>query len=286
MSIFTGSAAFQGIFLPRGGIVKLVDALEHAVRQYGGEIATRSPVKKITISNGKANGVILQNGEAISAHQVVSNVDALTTFFTMVGEEHLPSAYAKQLKQLDVAHSAFNVFLGVKGEGLHLEEMAPTIFVYPDYDLDGIYDAMMRGEIEKASFCIGIPTLVNRSMAPEGHHVLIVYVPIPYHLSGVDWMQDKEEFTRRVINMVEKVIPGLRKNIVVTEAATPQTLIRYTGNTGGAVAGWSFTPEVDLRRPQNKTPIDGLYLAGHWTVPGPGTGSAMLSGFITASLIQ
>ena len=123
-------------------------------------------------------------------------------------------------------------------------------------------------------------------MAPEGHHIITIYVPTPYSIKGIDWNEKKQEFIRRLIDVTEKVIPGLKKNIVLTESATPETLLRYTGNTNGSVGGWAYTPEADFSRPPNKTPIEGLFLAGHWTFPGVGTSSVMQSGWLTGSMVN
>lgn len=168
---------------------------------------------------------------------------------------------------------------------LGLQGLAPATCCFPGYDPDEQYLATEKGEIERASFWIGIPTLTNPLMAPEGHHLIVLYVPVPYRLEGIDWRRGKQDYTQRVINMAERAIPGLRKNVVFVDAASPDTLVRYTGNSQGAVAGWACTPEADALRPANTTPIEGLFLAGHWTVPGPGTGSVTHSGWLAASLI-
>ena len=60
----------------------------------------------------------------------------------------------------------------------------------------------------------------------------------------------------------------------------------YSLNPGGAVYGYANLPSTHtIFRPQQRTPIPGLYLAGAWTFPGPGFGGAMTSGYMAASLI-
>ncbi len=285
VSAFTASVVFNGAFLPVGGIRTLVDALEETIRGHGGEIRESAPVQTISVRDGRVTGVLLESGEEIRAETVVSNADARTTFLSMIGREALPENLRAQLDKARPMCSAFNVFLGVKAEGLGLEEMAPAICLLPDYDLDGQYEAMQRGDMERNNAWIGIPTLTNPFMAPDGHHLVVLYATLPYRLAGISWKDKKKDFVERMIDRTEQAIPGLRKNIVLVDAATPDTLVRYTGNMEGAVAGWECSPEVDALRPPNQTPIDGLYLAGHWTAPGPGTGSVMQSGLIAASLI-
>jgi len=67
---------------------------------------------------------------------------------------------------------------------------------------------------------------------------------------------------------------------------TPLDLQRDKGNAEGAFAGWSFAPEQLSRgRPFQRTPVPGLYLAGHWTTPSAGVPWVMLSGYNTAAMV-
>jgi prolycopene isomerase len=109
---------------------------------------------------------------------------------------------------------------------------------------------------------------------------------VPYRPEGItDWKEKKEQYTEKLIGLAESIIPGLKSQIVVKEAATPDTLIRFTSNNKGAVGGWDYTPDSDANRPGNKTPIEGLWLTGHWTFPGVGVHNVIQSGCLTASLI-
>ena len=286
LSALNASLFSEGNYLPRDGINHLVKLLEGTIRERGGEISLNSPVKKIVIKDSKVWGVVLERGEKIDGNAVVSNVDATTTFFQMVGEEYLSTNFALQLKKLKPSLSAFSVFLGIKDEVTIPQELAATNLIYPDYDSAGQYQRILQGKIEKVPYCLAIPTLVTPSLAPQGHHVINLCTHLPYRPEGItNWKEKKEEYTERFITMAEKVIPGLRKQIVVKEAATPDTLLRYTSNREGALGGWAYTPETDAGRPFNKTPIEGLWLTGHWTFPGVGIHGVITSGYLTASMI-
>jgi len=64
------------------------------------------------------------------------------------------------------------------------------------------------------------------------------------------------------------------------------TIERYTLNCRRSFTGWAMTPEQTFRKgmPQ-KGPIDHLYLAGAWTVPGGGQSACLGSGHKAAQLI-
>ena len=83
----------------------------------------------------------------------------------------------------------------------------------------------------------------------------------------------------------ESLIPGLSGHIVVQDAASPLTYERYTLNTMGAAMGWAFSPDMFLKRPDQKTPIGNLYMAGHWTTPGGGVPAVAISGLRAARAI-
>jgi prolycopene isomerase len=91
---------------------------------------------------------------------------------------------------------------------------------------------------------------------------------------------EKERWADILIRRTEEhLIPGLRSMIEVQEAATPLTCRRYTGNTDGAIYG--FEQSMDntfMNRIDNRTPIQGLYLASAWGNPGGGYGGVLRAG--------
>ena len=61
---------------------------------------------------------------------------------------------------------------------------------------------------------------------------------------------------------------------------------RYSMNPLGAIYGYANTPTShSIHRPQPRTTVPGLYLAGAWTFPGAGFTGAMMSGWNTAGLV-
>jgi phytoene dehydrogenase-like protein len=74
--------------------------------------------------------------------------------------------------------------------------------------------------------------------------------------------------------------------VEIVEVATPETLERFTLNSGGATYGWANTVnQVASRRLSHLTPIENLYLSGHWTQPGSNFLRVLVSGIHTASIM-
>jgi prolycopene isomerase len=284
LSAFNASICNHGNYFPAGGITVLVDQLKDAVIRKGGEISFKSKVEKILIRNGRACGVHLAGGDEILSDVVISNIDATATLFHMAGDSHLPSEFISRVKNLQPTLSAFSVYLGIEGKDLP-KNVCVANLVYPDEDMEHQYEAVLKGELESMPWVVSIPTLAVSELALPGHHILSLFAPIPYRLPGMtDWRERKKEYTDRFIRVAGKIFPGLEKRIVVCEAATPDTLVRYTGNREGAL-GWNYTPESITGRPENKSPVPGLWLTGHWTIPGVGVHGAVQSGFITSQAV-
>jgi phytoene desaturase len=275
----------RGYFYPLGGIQTVPDTLVRTLKSYGGEIEYRTFVDRIILEKGKAAGIETRKGKQVRAAQVVSNIAARATLLNLVGEENLPQDFVKTLNRLEISLSSFYVYLGVDIDPRTTGVDAPETIVYETYDNTQEWNRLLKGELAIPCFGIAIPTLVDPSVAPPGKHVVIIMTMAPYNLAGKSWREEKERFARKLIARAEKLIPGLSQHIVVQDAATPLTYERYTLNTMGAAMGWAFSPQMFMKRLEQKTPIPNLYLAGHWTMPGGGVPAVALSGLRAARMI-
>ena len=130
--------------------------------------------------------------------------------------------------------------------------------------------------------------LANRSdptSAPPGKTALVIH-NIRAPLDG--W--EDPDFEKRVadvmIKRAEKKIPGLSKNIEFQEFWSPRTIDRYAMSGADASIGWALTPsQVGPKRMAQETPIQNLYLSGHWTRPALGIIAAVISGLQSARMV-
>src|SRR5688572_31508633 len=83
--------AFRAWGFARGGTGAISESIASAAREAGVEIRTEAPVGRIAVRHGQATGVVLANGDELSADIVLSSVDPRLTFLTFVGERELPS---------------------------------------------------------------------------------------------------------------------------------------------------------------------------------------------------
>src|SRR3712207_1973116 len=89
--------AFRSWGLARGGTGAISNSIADAAREAGAEIRTESPIAKVLVRNGRAVGVVLENGDEIHANVVSSSVDPRLTFMKMVGAEHLPEEFVEDI---------------------------------------------------------------------------------------------------------------------------------------------------------------------------------------------
>src|ERR1700748_1924075 len=72
--------AFRSWGFSRGGTGAISNAIGDAAREAGVEIRMEASVQKIIVKNGRATGVVLENGDEIEADVVSSSVDPNLTF--------------------------------------------------------------------------------------------------------------------------------------------------------------------------------------------------------------
>ena len=280
----------QGVWYPNGGMGTVPQALENAFVEAGGELRLKTEVERIDVQGGTVQGVHTRGGDFFSAQRVVAAINIRRALMELVPEEQR-DIFFKMVHALEYSFSSCLVYLGVE---MDLDHRSFPYFTYiSPQDAQVEYEQLSRGEMpENPTMIITIPTIIDPSLAPAGHHIVRIMTPASYR-SGWGWNDRsryliiKEEMAQRLIRTVEKrYIPGLSAHMKVIEAATPCTLERYTANEGGATYGLAPTPgQFGMGRPANKTPLKGLYLAGHYTRPSHGIVGAALSGRFVADMI-
>src|SRR5438270_5347021 len=79
-------------FFAIGGTGAITQVMAADAKEAGAEIRTSVEVKYVRVSDGAATGVVLANGEEISAKAVISNADPRRTLLTLVDPMHLTPA--------------------------------------------------------------------------------------------------------------------------------------------------------------------------------------------------
>jgi phytoene dehydrogenase-like protein len=274
-------------YYPKGGIQAVPDALAARFIEKGGEIRYRALAEKITVEGGAAKGVTLAGGEAVTADTVISTGDARNTFLNMVGEDRLPKSFALGLRQWRQSESFFYVYLGTDMDLSAAGFDGAPVWYIPD-SVDTKRFPMLGGR----ALGIGMPSLLDPSLAPSGKGIVILgMIASCAHMAGCPVRKDgtndvmykavKEKIVDYMVELAGQAIPGIGDHIEIKFGASPHTFERYTMNYMGASSGWSMAADAQHKLPV-KTPVRGLYLAGHWTMNPGGVPAAFVSGRMTA----
>ena len=90
------------------------------------------------VSEGGAKGVILENGQRISAKVVISNADATQTFQELIGFDKVPPGYRRRLLGMKPSLSAFVAYMATDMD-LRANGAAHETFYYESWDHDQSY---------------------------------------------------------------------------------------------------------------------------------------------------
>lgn len=280
--------SLRTMWMPKGGFQKIAEGLAELFQEAGGTLLTGAEAERLIVTEGRVTGVETKDGRRFTAKAVVSASDARRTFLRMLEPEHVPAGFRQRLNTMQLSPSIFQVHLGTDLDLMpYREEIKRLNFVYSTHDIDKAMDQFKLGNVEDAAYFLYVATFHQPEMAPPGQHSIKLESYTQKHVPGIDWERDKERIAESFIRRTERIIPNLSKHIVAKAIRTPLDLERDTGNSEGAFAGWALTPSMLQRgRLQQRTPVPGLYLAGHWTVPTAGVPWVMLSGYNTAGMVM
>ena len=127
---------------------------------------------------------------------------------------------------------------------------------------------------------------VDPSCAPDGNAVLSVTLGVPPDDNPLS-SEARSRIQEALIDRLVPYVPQLRERIEVASLATPQHFAHYSGAPGGAILGFSSTPQqATLRRLGARTPVPRLLLASGWVRPGSGLSGGLVGGRLAAQRVM
>ena len=297
----------RGAYYPVGGGQVIAARLIEAIRAYGGEVRTQSPVHRIRVENGRVRGVVTGKKNSrpreVDAPVVVSNADLKRTFSELVGEEHWAPETIERIRSLKMAVPLFCTYLGLDVDLAERGMPNSNHFIFADYDIELAYDELDAGQLSSKAMCyITVASLKDPDsshLAPKGYTNLqiMTLAPRDYGVWDVErgpteggryhrdpgYRSRKNEIVERLIDTSQQLIPDLREHIVWKEAATPVSQERFTRSTGGTSYGIEMSlSQAGPMRVGPRTEIEGLFLCGASTPSGPGIAGVMRGGVAAA----
>jgi phytoene dehydrogenase-like protein len=251
------SAHSVGWPIPRGGAVRIADALASVLREAGGTITT---------------GVEVRSLDELPRHRAAL-LDLTPRQVLAVAGDRLRGLYARQLRRYRYGPGTFKLDIVLDGP---IPWRVPELAGAGTVHLGGTFEevaaserAVARGRVHDRPFVlVAQPSRFDGSRAPEGRHVVWAYCHVPNGWDG--------DATDRILGQLERFAPGFRDRIVAQHVLTPTALEAYNPNdVGGDINGglmhWAqFFTRPAVRLDPYSTPDPGIFICSSSTPPGGG----------------
>src|SRR3954468_3043948 len=272
-------------FFAIGGTGAITQAMTAAAKEAGAEIRTSAEVREVCVKDGAATGVVLASGEEINAKAVISNADPRRTLLTLVDPTHLTPDFVMKLQNIRMPGTVAKVNLALsalpKFTSLNADDAAlrGRIHIGPEIDyLERAFDESKYGNFSPHPYLeVTIPSLTDPSLAPNGKHVMSVYMQYaPFKLKNAEWDNQRSALGETVVKTLAEYAPNLPSLVEDGQIITPKDLETTYGLTGGHIFHgelaldqfFTMRPLLDWAR--YRTPIKSLFLCGSGTHPGAG----------------
>src|SRR5262249_21938377 len=145
---------------------------------------TDAPVARIDVRNGKVRGVTLESGEELRAEIVVAATHPKITFCDQIDRAELPPAFVERIEQWKTRSGTVKVNVAVDRlpeftarPGFDPEVHGGTIVLAESLDdVEGAFQDAVAGRPAALPFAdICIPSVFDKTLAPEGKHVVSMF---------------------------------------------------------------------------------------------------------------
>lgn len=287
---------------PPGGGQVIPEWLQHIVSYYQNDLFFRCEVQRVLLDQNRATGVQFSckgKDYTVGAKYVIAATDVETLYARMLPPQTIAARVKEKLKGADLYDSSITISialdctaqaLGFNEELIHLSSTAAD-----PGRADGGYPFL-------SEVSIIAPSLRDPSLAAPGTGTLTIYTPACMsfkenwqtardargnYVRTEAYKQLKKEIGETILQYVEeRVAPGLRSHILFYEVATPVTHWRYTGNKNGSMMGTKPSRgNMKSGVAHYQTPVENLWIGGHWAELGGGVPIAVKAGANAALLV-
>ena len=271
---------------PEGGMGAVSDAIHRSAVSLGATVRTGARVERVLVSEGRATGVALAGGEELHAPVVVTAIHPRTTFLEQVDRAELPADFVTDIERWKTRSGTVKVNLATERlpefscrPGFDPEIHGGTIVLAESLDdMEGAFQDAAAGRPSALPFAdVCIPSVFDKTLAPEGHHIVSMFTQwVPHTWAGKPMDEELEAHADRVVARMERVAPGFTDSILFRQVIGPYQMEHEYGLVGGNIFhGELSASQLFHTRPaagyaDYRTPIRGLYQAGSATHGGGG----------------
>ena len=266
---------------PIGGSLEFARSIERRYLGLGGEIEYNAKVKRILVEEGRAVGLLLEDGREIRGEDVtvISAADLHATMFDMLEGKFQTDESRAWFEKVPVIGSPLQVTLGVAMEVAETPSTVSGVLFRPASPVILYGSPQEMIDIQVFNY--------DPTAAPKGKTMIRVNLNGDYTFwkklreTPDQYEAEKKRIAGEVVKALDARYPGLAEKVEMVDVATPVTFERYTGNWQGSSQGWVPTPEAANGTAwfsQKTLPgLERFYLAGQWVEIIGGVPSAAFS---------
>ncbi|HGE72980.1 TPA: phytoene desaturase [Candidatus Poribacteria bacterium] len=274
-----------GAYYIKGGMYRLVNAMEEIAKKMGIEILKSTKVEKILWSDKEVKGVVVNN-EKILSDYVLCGSDVVTAYNSLIDGFH---NHRKKLNNFEPSLSGMVFLWGINKKNPELKHH--NIIFSSDYKKEFRQIFKELKVPDEPTIYISITSKTDPEHASINGENWFVLVNVPYLSNGQDdqfWNNEIDRMRSVIFNRLKGIGIDISSNIEVEKIITPLDFLRnYASNRGSIYGISSNNMSMAFKRPANRSrDIKGLYFAGGSVHPGGGIPLVMLSGKMSAELIN
>ena len=287
-----------GGYYIKGGIYRLVEALETVAQERGVQIYTSAEVERIC-HVGKRVGGIQVNGETVDADYVLCGADAVVAYHELIltknsclniyrrsrvfGQRH--QYQREKMNQLEPSLSGMVFLWGIKGK--HRKLAHHNIIFSGDYNTEFRQIFKHQQVPDDPTIYIAITSKADTAHAPTDGENWFVLLNMPYLAPRQMWEKEKIRMRAVVLDRLKQIGFDIADRIEVEQIYTPEDFAELYASNRGSIYGVSSNSKTTAfkRLPNRSRLLKGLYFAGGSVHPGGGIPLVILSGKIAATLI-
>ncbi len=273
-----------------GGMGAITEAMAKAAEVRGAQILINATVAMIDDDATRATGVTLLSGQKIRARAVAANIAPKLLMRAYVSERIVSDDVRHAFAQIETGSGTFRMNVALSelpdftclpgktaaphhGAGIVI---GPTIGYLERAYLDARRDGWSAEPVVEML----IPSTLDPSLAPPGHHVASLFVQHvqPCLPDGRTWRDpaEKARFADLVIDTVTRHAPNFGASVLGRQVLSPIDLEERFGLPDGDIfhaqlgLGQLFSARPVLGYANYRSPLKGLYFCGSGAHPGGG----------------
>jgi phytoene dehydrogenase-like protein len=257
----------------KGGMGMVSFYLCDAAREAGAVVAAGVPVSRIL----PGEGVLLEDGQRISAPIIISNADPRVTLH-LLGES-ADAAWQARVESIPIL--GCTVKLNVLLSELPNFTARPGVCEPHHYgqinapltkdEWKRSYAESRQGRIAEHLWCeLYFQSVHDRSVVPAGRHTMSVFAQyVPYTFEQGTWDDHREFVRHRALGSIARFCSNIDSAVIDAQVLGPSDIEKKVGLTGGHIFQGECLPAyMWSNRLSARTPMPGFYLCGACTHPG------------------